>query len=460
MIPVSGAASGDPPKARFTLVSLGCPKNLVDSERMAGLLHGAGYEMVADPQAADLAVINTCGFIADARAESYAAIAEMAKLKREGRLRGIIVAGCLAERQREALLGEFPEVDQLLGVFAREEIAEAADRLLGGLAEQRAVFRPAASRPLPDTERLRITPRHLAFLKIAEGCNRTCSFCAIPLMRGPYASKPVEEVVAEAEQLAADGVRELVLVAQDTSYYGLDLYRRAALAELLARLDAVEGLAWIRLMYLYPQHIGDGLLDVLAGARKILPYIDLPLQHANDEVLRRMRRAVTQADTERLLDRLRQRIPNLVIRTTLIAGFPGETKVQFQELLEFVRRRQFERLGAFAFSPEPGTPAAELDGQLADHVREKRRDRLLAVQQEIAFAWNQRQVGRQLEVILDQEVAEQPGAFIGRSYADAPEIDGVVYVSGEGLQVGQIVPSEIVAARGYDLVAAAVGSPR
>jgi ribosomal protein S12 methylthiotransferase len=416
--------------------------------------------MVADPQAADLAVINTCGFIADARAESYAAIAEMAKLKREGRLRGIIVAGCLAERQREALLGEFPEVDQLLGVFAREEIAEAADRLLGGLAEQRAVFRPAASRPLPDTERLRITPRHLAFLKIAEGCNRTCSFCAIPLMRGPYASKPVEEVVAEAEQLAADGVRELVLVAQDTSYYGLDLYRRAALAELLARLDAVEGLAWIRLMYLYPQHIGDGLLDVLAGARKILPYIDLPLQHANDEVLRRMRRAVTQADTERLLDRLRQRIPNLVIRTTLIAGFPGETKVQFQELLEFVRRRQFERLGAFAFSPEPGTPAAELDGQLADHVREKRRDRLLAVQQEIAFAWNQRQVGRQLEVILDQEVAEQPGAFIGRSYADAPEIDGVVYVSGEGLQVGQIVPSEIVAARGYDLVAAAVGSPR
>lgn len=458
MIPVSQPASNDPPKATFALVSLGCPKNLVDSERMAGLLRQAGYQMVIDPAGADLAVINTCGFIADARAESYSAIAEMAKLKREGKLRGIVVAGCLAERQREALLGEFPEVDQLLGVFAREEIAAAADRLLGGLAEQRALFRPATTRPLPDTERLRLTPRHLAFLKIAEGCNRTCSFCAIPQMRGPYASKPIEEVVAEAQQLAADGVRELVLVAQDTSYYGLDLYRRPALAELLAQLDAVDGLAWIRLMYLYPQHVTDPLLEVMAGARKILPYIDLPLQHVNDEVLRRMRRAVSQADTEALLDRLRQRIPNLVIRTTLIAGFPGETKVQFQELLEFVRRRQFERLGAFAFSPEPGTTAAELDGQLADQVREKRRDRLLAVQQEIAFAWNQRQVGRRLDVILDQPVPDQPGAYVGRSYADAPEIDGVVYVSGEDLRVGQIVPSEIVAARGYDLVAAAVGA--
>jgi ribosomal protein S12 methylthiotransferase len=424
---------------------------------MGGLLRSRGYQLVAEPAGADLAVINTCGFIADARDESYAAIAEMVKLKREGRLRGVVVTGCLAERQREALLAEFPEVDQLLGVFAREEIAAAADRVLGGLAEQRAVFRPAPSRPLPDTERLRITPRHLAFLKIAEGCNRTCSFCAIPQMRGAYASKPIEEVVAEAEQLAADGVRELILVAQDTSYYGLDLYRRPALAELLARLDSVEGLAWIRLMYLYPQHISDALLDVLAGARRILPYLDLPLQHISDEVLQRMRRAVSQAETETLLDRLRARIPNLVLRTTLIAGFPGESKTQFQQLVEFVRRRRFEHLGAFAFSPEPGTPAAELDGQLPEHVRAKRRDRLLAVQQEIAFAWNQAQVGRRLDVLLDQQVPDQPGAYVGRSYADAPEIDGVVYVSGEGLAAGQIVPSEIVAARGYDLIAAAIG---
>ena len=445
-----------PVKATFALVSLGCPKNLVDSERMAGLLRRDGYQLVADPREADLVVINTCGFIADARAESFAAIAEMAKLKRQGKLRGIVVAGCLAERQREALLAQFPEVDQLLGVFAREEIAAAADRLLGGLAEQRALFRPAPTRPLPDTERLRITPRHLAFLKISEGCSRTCSFCAIPSMRGPYASKPIEEIVAEAEQLAADGVRELVLIAQDTTSYGLDLYRRPVLAELLARLDQLDGVAWIRVMYLYPLLITDELLDVLAGARKVLPYLDLPLQHISDEVLRRMRRAVSRQQTEELLDRLRGRIPNLVLRTTLIAGFPGETRVQFQELLEFVRRRRFERLGAFAFSPESGTPGAELDGQLPEHVRQKRRDRLLAVQQEIAFDWNRAQVGRRLDVILDTELADQPGVFVGRSYADAPEVDGAVYVSGERLAVGQIVPCEIVAARGYDLVAAAL----
>lgn len=443
-------------KATFALVSLGCPKNLVDSERMAGLLRRGGYRLVTDPGQADVAVVNTCGFIADARDESFRAIAEMVKLKREGKLRGIVVAGCLAERQREALLAEFPEVDQLLGVFAREEIATAADRLIGGLAEQQAVFRPAPTRPLPDTERLRITPRHLAFLKISEGCNRTCSFCAIPSMRGPLASKPIEEIVAEAGQLAADGVRELVVVAQDTTAYGLDLYGRARLAELLARLDLVDGLAWIRLMYLYPLFVTDELLEVVAGARKILPYLDLPLQHTSDEVLRRMRRAVNRQQTEALVDRLRERIPNLVLRTTLIAGFPGETREQFQELVAFVRRRRFERLGAFAFSPEPGTPAAELDGQLPDHVRQKRRDRLLAVQQEIAFAWNRAQVGRRLDVILDAAVPDQPGAFVGRSYADAPEVDGVVYASGEHLAIGQIVPCEIVGARGYDLVAAAL----
>lgn len=457
-LPLASEPDSSGARRTFALVSLGCPKNLVDSERMGGLLLAHGYQWVAEPTGADLAVINTCGFIADAREESYAAIAEMVALKRQGRLRGIVVAGCLAERQREALLAEFPEVDQLLGVFAREEIAAVADRVLGGLAEQRAVFRPAPCCPLPDTERLRITPRHLAFLKIAEGCNRTCSFCTIPQLRGPYASKSIEEVVAEAEQLAADGVQELVLVAQDTTYYGLDRYRRPALAELLARLDALEGPPWIRLMYLYPQHLSDELIDVLAGARRILPYLDLPLQHVSDEVLRRMRRVVRQDETEKLLDRLRARIPNLVLRTTLIAGFPGETRSQFQELVEFVRRRRFERLGAFAFSPEPGTPAAELDGQLPDHVREKRRDRLLAVQQEIAFAWNRAQVGRRLDVILDQPVPDQPGAYVGRSYADAPEIDGVVYVSGEGLTVGQIVPSEIVAAKGYDLIAAAIGN--
>ena len=264
------------------------------------------------------------------------------------------------------------------------------------------LFRPAPSQPLPDTGRLRITLPHLAYLKIAEGCNRLCSFCSIPRMRGPYASKPIEQVAAEAEELAADGVRELVLVAQDTTFYGLDIDGRPRLAELLRRLEQVDGLAWIRLMYLYPAHVTDELIEVIASSRKILPYLDMPLQHINDEVLQRMRRRIGRRETEQLLERLRGRIDSLVLRTTLMTGFPGETEEQFEELLDFVRRWRFERLGAFAYCDEPGTPAAELDGHLPEEVKQARRDRLMEVQQEIAFAWNASQVGRQLDVMIDR----------------------------------------------------------
>lgn len=455
---MSGSSSSSV-KGTFALVTLGCPKNLIDTERMAGLLGLAGYQLIERPEGADFVVINTCGFIADARNESYQAVRDMLELKRQGQIGGIIVAGCLAEREKEELHRQFPEVDRVLGVFARDEIVQIADHVqdAGGY---RSEFRPAPSKPLSDTNRLRITPRHLGFLRIAEGCNRTCSFCSIPQMRGPYASKPIDEVVAEAEQLAADGVRELVLVAQDTSFFGVDWGDGPQLAKLLTRLDAIPGIAWIRLMYLYPMYMTDELIELLASAQRILPYLDMPLQHANDEVLRRMRRNVTRAQMESVLERLRAKIPNLVLRTTMIAGFPGETKQQFQELLAFIRQWRFERLGAFAFCPEPGTPAAELDGQLSGETRQKRRDRILATQQEIAFAWNRAQQGRQLDVILDQEMPEQPHVWIGRSYADAPEIDGAVYVTGENLRPGQIVPCEIAAARGYDLAAAAIGPPR
>ncbi|MHC4179008.1 MAG: 30S ribosomal protein S12 methylthiotransferase RimO, partial [Planctomycetota bacterium] len=337
---------------------------------------------------------------------------------------------------------------------ARDEITTAAERLLGGLEEQRMLFRPAPSRPLSDRDRLRITPRHLAFLKIAEGCDRSCSFCTIPRLRGPYASKPIEQVVAEAEELADDGVRELVLVAQDTSFYGRDLYGEPRLAGLLARLDAVDGLAWIRLMYLYPMYITDDLIDVLASAEKILPYLDLPLQHVNDEILRRMRRGVGRAETERLLGRLRRRIDSLVLRTTLIAGFPGETDRQFDELLAFVRQRRFERLGVFAYCAEPGTPAAELEYQVPEEVKQLRRDRLMTAQQEITFGWNASQVGRRMDVLIDRDIPAEKDAYIARSYADAPEVDGLVYVTGQDLAPGQIVPCEIVASRGYDLIGA------
>ena len=447
-------------KGRYSFTSLGCPKNLVDSERMLGLLQLDGYELVNDSSRADFAIVNTCGFIEAARAESFAAIEQTLERKRRGELRGVIVSGCLAERQQAELLEKYPEIDHLVGVFGREEVTKVADRLIGGLEEQRLVFHPAPTHPLPDRARMRITPRHFAYLKISEGCDRLCTFCAIPKMRGKHATKPIEEVVAEARELAADGVRELVIVAQDTTYYGMDLYGRPRLPELLAELEAVEGLDWIRLMYLYPMYFDDALIDTIAGSDKIVPYLDMPLQHINDKMLRRMQRRVSRAETEQLLDKLRARVEGLVMRTTLITGFPGETDEQFAELAEFVAERQFERLGVFTYSYEPDTPAARLPDHLPDELKEERRAQLMEIQQQVAFNWNDAQLGRQWEVLLDAPLPDEENVWIGRSYADAPDVDGLVYVTGENLAAGQIVPCEIVATSEYDLVAVAVGSPR
>jgi ribosomal protein S12 methylthiotransferase len=454
------ARASDGGKGSYCFISLGCPKNLVDSERMLGMLQLDGYRMVRDPEDADFAIVNTCGFIEAARQESFASIDEMLDLKRQGKLRGVIVSGCLAERQKESLLEERPEIDHLVGVFGREEVTKVADRLIGGLTEQRTVFKPAPTHPLPDTARLRITPKHFAFLKISEGCDRLCTFCAIPKMRGKHATKPIEEVIAEARELAADGVRELVIVAQDTTYYGLDLYGETRLVELLADLEKVEGLDWIRLMYLYPMYFSDALIDHIAASRRIVPYLDMPLQHASDQMLRRMQRRVTRAETEELLGKLRTRIPNLVMRTTFITGFPGETDEQFAEMVEFVRQQRFERLGVFTYSFEPDTPAARLPDHISEEVKFARQAELMQVQQEIAFQWNARQIGRQVDVLIDSPVPGERNAWIGRSYADAPDVDGVVYVTGKGLRTGAIVPCEIVTTQGYDLVAAASGKPR
>ena len=447
-------------KGTYSFVSLGCPKNLVDSERMLGLLQLDGYKLVNEPVGADFVIVNTCGFIENARKESFATIDEMLEHKRLGHIRGVIVSGCLAEREKEKLLEDRPEIDHLVGVFGREHVTKVADRLVGGLHEQRTVFQPAPSHPLPDTARLRITPRHFAFLKISEGCDRLCTFCAIPKMRGKHATKPIEEVIAEATELAQDGVRELVVVAQDTTYYGLDLYGRTRLAELLTQLEAVPGIEWIRIMYLYPMYFSDDVIDVIARSKKIIPYLDLPLQHINDTMLRRMARQVAKGPTEELLAKLRERIPGLVMRTTFITGFPGETEEQFEELVAFVARQKFERLGVFTYSFEPDTPAARLPDHLSDEVKESRRARLMAVQQQIAFDWTQAQIGRQWDVLLDRPVPGEKNAWIGRSYADAPDVDGVVYVTGPRLSAGKIVPCEIVAVSGYDLVGVAVGKPR
>jgi ribosomal protein S12 methylthiotransferase len=448
------------PKGTYTVITLGCPKNLVDSERMLGRLRLEGYEMVSQPEGADFVVINTCGFLEVARQESLRTIREMVRLKKRGHIGGVIVSGCLAERDKEGLLEQCPGVDQLVGLFSRDEIVKAADRILGGITEQRSVFYPAPTRPLSDANRLRITPPHLAYLKIAEGCDRLCTYCTIPRMRGPHASKSIDEVVAEAEQLAAEGTRELIIVAQDTTYYGIDLDGRPHLAELLVRLREVQGVDWIRLMYLYPMYITDDLVDVLAAGGKILPYLDLPLQHINDKVLRQMNRRVTRREIEELIDRLRQRIEGLVLRTTFITGFPGETDEQFDELLAFVEARRFERLGVFSYSLEAETPSARLPDHCPPEVAEARRGRVLAAQQKIAFEWNEAQVGRRLDVLIDRQVSDDPPAFVGRSYADAPEIDGAVYVTGDGLALGRIVQCEIVAAKDYDLIAAAVAEPR
>jgi ribosomal protein S12 methylthiotransferase len=447
-------------KGKYCFISLGCPKNLVDSERMLGMLQLDGYEMVREPEGADFAIVNTCGFIEAARQESFASIDEMLALKRTGKLRGVIVSGCLAERQKESLLIDRPDIDHLVGVFGREEVTKVADRLLGGLTEQRTVFKPAPTHPLPDHSRLRITPKHFAFLKISEGCDRLCTFCAIPKMRGKHATKPIEEVISEARELAADGVRELVIVAQDTTYYGLDLYGETRLVELLGELEKVEGLDWIRLMYLYPMYFSDQLIETIGASQRIVPYLDMPLQHINDTMLRRMQRRVSRSETELLLRKLRSRIPNLVMRTTFITGFPGETDEQFGELVDFAQEQKFERLGVFTYSFEPDTPAARLPDHLPDEVKLERQSVLMGVQQEIAFDWNASQVGRQLDVLLDTPLEGEQGVWVGRSYADAPDVDGVVYVTGEGLKPGQIVPCEIVTSKDYDLVAVATGDPR
>ncbi len=456
--PVLGAKTLMSKSPTIAFVSLGCSKNLVDSERMLGLLAQDGFTVGAAVEGADLVVVNTCGFIESARQESIGVIEEMLDHKRAGAVKGVIIAGCLAERGREALLEQFPEVDQVVGVFGREEIARIAERVLGGLHEQRTLFRPAPVQAQDDRARLRMTPRHFAYLKVSEGCDRNCTFCAIPYMRGKHVSKPLELVVDEARELVADGVRELVLVAQDMTYYGLDLYGRPRLAELLEALHEVDGLDWIRILYCYPQYFTDELYDVLGQGRKIIPYLDMPLQHIDDRMLKLMNRRHTRAESKAIIERLRGTIPGLVLRTTFIVGFPGESEAEFEELLGFVEQTRFERLGVFCYSFEPDTPAARLSGHLDDAVKLERQARIMAAQQPIAFGFNQSLVGRELDVIVDARSPDDPRTWLGRSYADAPDVDGTVRLNGANISPGDIVPCEVIEATGYDLVARPIES--
>lgn len=461
------SSAGDAPatasRGRYSFISLGCPKNTVDSERMLGLLQSEGFDLVREPTDCDFVVINTCGFIDNARKESMQAIDQMLQLKREGKVRGVIVAGCLAERERDALLESRPEIDSLVGVFSRDDVIQIAAEFMDGLQEQRTIFRPAPIRALDDSNRLRITPKHFAYLKISEGCDRLCTFCAIPKMRGKHASKPVEAVLAEARQLAESGARELIVVAQDTTYYGRDIYGESRLSELLVELDKLDGIDWIRLMYFYPMYIDEHLLNVMADSPKILPYVDMPLQHINGEMLRRMARRVTPELTRELIGKMRDRIDHLVMRTTFITGFPGETEQHVDELAEFIQQARFERLGVFTYSFEPDTPAAKLPGHLPDEVKLERQQRLMEIQRKVAYDWAKNQIGKAVEVIVDKPLDKEQNAWLARSPFDAPDVDAVVYLSGSSrvdLYEGAIVPAEIVGHRDYDLVAVSVGNPR
>ena len=451
-LPQSVSGEPSPSKGTYAFVSLGCPKNLVDSEKMLGSLSLDGYSLVSDPDGADFVIVNTCGFIESSRQESRSVIQEMLDLKKEGKTKGVIVAGCLPQRLEAdgGLLKEMPDIDHVVGVFGRDEITKVADRLVGGNREQRELFRPAPIKAMNDQSRLRITPAHYAYLKISEGCDRTCTFCSIPSMRGKHVTKPIEMVLDEARELVDDGMRELIIVAQDTTYYGMDIYGEVRLAELLRQLQKVDGIDWIRLMYLYPINFSDELIDVIADSGNILPYLDMPLQHINSAVLKRMQRRVNSDQTRELVSKLRERIPNVVLRTTFITGFPGETDQQFEELRQFVEETRFERMGVFTYSLEPGTPAVKLEGQLPEDVKEARRDELMALQQDIAFAHAEKMIGYELDVLIDEEIGD--GVYVGRSYADAPEIDANVIVRGVDLQPGDMVPVEIMERQDYDLV--------
>lgn len=441
-----GARHSEPPVVGF--VSLGCVKNLVDSECMLAQIAESGA-VLSDESAADVVVVNTCGFLASSRQEALDVIRGLAERKRRGELRRIVVVGCLAERDGEALHEMVPAIDALIGVHNRAAVARA---VWGERCDAAADPGPgdSAMQPWIDRGRLRLTPRHYAYVRISEGCNQQCTFCTIPSIRGPLRSKTREELAAECREMIADGARELILIGQDTTGYGADRGDPAGLAGLLRYLDRVcEGADWLRLMYTYPTAFSDSLIDALAECARVVKYVDLPLQHIDDRILRAMGRRVTRRQTEELLAKLRQRIPGLAIRTTFMVGFPGEGEAEFEELLRFVRDFGFEAVGAFAYSCEPETPSGRLPAQLDEAVKRARYERLMEAQQEVAFAAARRRIGERLDVVVDEHAA---GRCVGRHAGQAPEVDSVCLVDPAVGAPGDKLRVLCVDAAGYDLV--------
>ena len=435
---------------KILFISLGCDKNLVDTEVMLGMLASRGYEMTNDEQEADIIVINTCCFIHDAKEESIQNILEMAEYKKNGSAKALIVTGCMAERYRQEILDEIPEVDEVLGTTAYDRILDAVDAALAGQHEVMTADLDAL--PLPETKRLVTTGGHFAYLKIAEGCDKHCTYCIIPKIRGNFRSVPMERLLKEAQDLAEQGVKELILVAQETTLYGKDLYGEKSLPKLLRELCKISGIRWIRILYCYPEEITDELIQVMKEESKICHYLDLPIQHANDTILKRMGRRTSKQELIDIVQKLRKEIPDICLRTTLITGFPGETQEQHEEVMEFIDTLEFDRLGAFTYSPEEDTPAATFEDQIDEEVKEDRQADIMELQQEIAFDKAEDMIGREVLVMIEGKVADE-NAYVGRTYRDAPNVDGLIFINTDvELISGDFAKIKVTGALDYDLI--------
>ena len=435
---------------KILFISLGCDKNLVDTEVMLGMLASRGYEMTNDEQEADIIVINTCCFIHDAKEESIQNILDMAEYKKNGSAKALIVTGCMAERYRQEILDEIPEVDEVLGTTAYDRILDAVDAALAGQHEVMTTDLDAL--PLPETKRLVTTGGHFAYLKIAEGCDKHCTYCIIPKIRGNFRSVPMERLLKEAQDLAEQGVKELILVAQETTLYGKDLYGEKSLPKLLRELCKISGIRWIRILYCYPEEITDELIQVMKEEPKICHYLDLPIQHANDTILKRMGRRTSKQELIDIVQKLRKEIPDICLRTTLITGFPGETQEQHEEVMEFIDTLEFDRLGAFTYSPEEDTPAATFEDQINEEVKEDRQADIMELQQEIAFDKAEDMIGREVLVMIEGKVADE-NAYVGRTYRDAPNVDGLIFINTDvELISGDFAKVKVTGALDYDLI--------
>lgn len=431
-------------------ISLGCDKNLVDSEVMLGLLDKKGYKIVDEESEADVIVINTCCFINDAKEESVQTILEMAEYKKEGRLKALIVTGCLAQRYQQEILDEIPEVDAVLGTTSYDKITEAVEEALAGNGHVEVTDINAL--PLVDEKRLVTTGGHFAYLKIAEGCDKHCTYCIIPKLRGNYRSVPMERLIKEAEDLAEQGVKELILVAQETTVYGQDIYGEKSLHKLLKELCKISGIRWIRILYCYPEEIDDNLIQAIKEEPKICHYLDLPIQHASDEILKRMGRRTSKKQLVEIIGKLRSEIPDIALRTTLITGFPGESEANHEELMEFVDEMEFDRLGVFTYSPEEDTPAADMPEQIEESVKEDRQAELMELQQDIAFDKAEDMVGSEVLMMVEGKVADE-NVYVGRTYKDAPNVDGLIFVHTDAeLITGDFAKVNVTGALEYDLI--------